>query len=107
MDVSVTPKPHATAVIPLERAWSNGRRVTNTEAALLLCLLFVVLLRKCAEFCRVFLLDSASFSVELLDVIQPGDAAGDLQSRVSNPKRKARSWRRICLFSPGSVWECV
>jgi hypothetical protein len=71
------------AVVPLERAWSNGRSVANTEATLLLCLLFVVFLRKRAEFCRVFLLYSASFSVELLDVIQPGDSTGDLQSCAS------------------------
>jgi hypothetical protein len=71
------------AVVPLERAGSNGRSVANTQAALLLCLLFIVLLRQRAEFCRVLLLYSASFAVELLDVVQPRDAAGDLPSHAS------------------------
>ena len=74
---------HATGVVPLERAWSNGRRVTNAQTALLLRLLFIVFLRERAEFCRVFLLYRASFAVECLDVVEPGDATGNLQSRAS------------------------
>jgi hypothetical protein len=69
--------------VPLERAWGDGRRVANAQTALLLCLLLIVFLRQRAEFCRVFLLYSAPFSVELLDVVEPGDATGDLQSHTS------------------------
>jgi hypothetical protein len=70
-------------VVPLEGAWSNGRCVADTQTTLLLCLLFIVFLGQRAEFCRVLLFYSAPFSVELLDVVQPRDAAGDLQSRAS------------------------
>jgi hypothetical protein len=85
-DLSVQP----VVVVPLERAWGDGRRVADAQTALLLCLLLIVFLRERAEFCRVFLLYSAPVSVKLLDVVEPGDAAGDLQSHASVCEQTAK-----------------
>jgi len=67
------------AGVPFERAWCDGGCVANTQAALLLRLFLVVFLSQLAEFGGVFLFDCAPFSVELLDVVEPRDAARDLE----------------------------
>lgn len=67
--------------VPLERAWGDGGSVADAQAAHFPRLLLIVFLGQCIELARVFFLDGASFSVELLDVVEPGDAASDLQCR--------------------------
>jgi hypothetical protein len=63
---------------PLQRAWSDCRRITDTQAAHFPRLLLIVLFGQCAKLLRVLLLDGASFAVELLYVVEPCDASGDL-----------------------------
>lgn len=63
---------------PLQRARGDCRRVTDTQAAHFPRLLLIVLLCQCAKLLRVLLLDGASFAVELLYFVEPGDASRDL-----------------------------
>jgi hypothetical protein len=75
------------AGVPLQRAWCDGGCVANTQAALLLRLLLIVLLGQLAELGGVFLLDCASFAVELLDVVEPSDATRDLEPPQLAPEQ--------------------
>ena len=60
--------------VPLEGTWGHCRCVSDAEKCCLAILLLEVLLRESGELCTVLLLDGGSFAVELLDVVEPGDA---------------------------------
>ena len=84
------------AWVPFQRAGRNRGRVANTKAAHFLCFFLVVLLGQGAELDGIFLLDGTAFSVEVLDVVEPRDAARDLRPRGLALGAWPRTPRQCC-----------
>lgn len=61
----------------LQRARSRGGSVAHAQAARLARFLLIVFLSQGIQLLAVFLLNGVSLAVELLNVAEPGDAAGD------------------------------
>ena len=62
---------------PLEGTRRHGRRVANAQLRSLPILLLEILLGERIKLCAVLLFDGRALSVELLDVVEPGDAVAD------------------------------
>lgn len=59
---------------PLEGAGGHGRSVSDAQLGRLLIFLFEIFLGEHSELLTVFLLDGGALAVELLDILEPGNA---------------------------------
>lgn len=94
--------------LPLQRAGGQGRGVANAQLRDLPILLLKVLLGQRIELCAVFLFDGGAIAVELLDLVEPGNAivdpgVGRLEAILRVCQRRARKGSRKPSFGFSSL----
>jgi hypothetical protein len=83
---------------PFQRSRGDNRSLAHTQRTRFLRLLLKIFPRQSRELPGIFFFYDASFSVELLNVIQPRDATGHLSSSHQPPAPER-------IFSEGDILE--